>query len=58
MISVKPDEIVFCIAGTKNYGDEEFKEKRHQFSSLVPIAEGTYRNQKYDKIMKYKVVII
>ena len=58
MISIKPDEIVFCVAGTKNYGDEEFKEKRHQFSALVPIAEGVYRNQKYDKIMKYKVVII
>ena len=25
MISVSPNEIVYCIAGTKNYSDDEFK---------------------------------
>ncbi len=29
MISVKADEIIFCIAGKKNYIDQEFSEKRH-----------------------------
>lgn len=26
LISVKPDEVVFCIAGNKNYSDKEFSE--------------------------------
>jgi hypothetical protein len=31
MISVSPNEIVYCIAGTKNYSDDEFKERRFDF---------------------------
>lgn len=58
MISVKPDEIVYCIAGSKNYGDKEFAERRHEFEAITPIAEGVYRSQKYAKIMKYRVVVI
>ncbi|MBU1093567.1 MAG: recombinase family protein [Bacillota bacterium] len=58
MISVKPDEVVFCIAGSKNYGDKEFSERRHEFEALTPLAEGSYRSEKYDRIMKYRVVII
>jgi hypothetical protein len=58
MISVKPDEIVFCIAGSKNYSDKEFSEKRHTFEALDPLATGTYRSEKFDKVMHYRVVII
>jgi len=58
MISVKPDEIVFCIAGRKNYSDREFAARRHEFESLPPIAEGVFRSQVYSKSMHYKVVII
>jgi hypothetical protein len=55
---VKPENIVFCVAGTKNYTDKEFSENRHTFEALKPLATGTYHNEKYDKIMNYKVVII
>ncbi len=58
MISVKPDEIVFCIAGSKNYSDKEFSEKRHTFEALDPLATGTYHSEKFDKVMHYRVVII
>lgn len=58
MISVKPDEIVFCIAGNKNYGDKEFSARRHEFEELSPIAEGVFRSQIYEKLMRYKVVVI
>lgn len=58
MISVKPDEVVFCIAGNKNYSDKEFSERRHEFESKSPLATGTYKSEKYDKIMNYRVVII
>lgn len=58
MISVKPDEIIFCVAGTKNYSDKEFSEKRHDFEALDPLAIGVYRSEKYQKVMNYKVVII
>jgi hypothetical protein len=51
MISVKPDKIVFCVAGSKNYIDQEFSEKRYEFETLPPIASRTYRSPKYDKIM-------
>lgn len=46
------------VAGTKNYTDKEFSENRHTFEALKPLATGTYHNEKYDKIMNYKVVII
>jgi hypothetical protein len=58
IISVTPENIVFCVAGTKNYTDKEFSENRHTFEALKPLATGTYHNEKYDKIMNYKVVII
>ena len=58
MISVKPDEVVFCIAGNKNYSDKEFSERRHEFEAKKPLATGTYKSEKYDKIMNYRVVII
>jgi site-specific DNA recombinase len=58
MISVKPDEVVFCIAGNKNYSDKEFSERRHEFETKNPLATGTYKSEKYDKIMNYRVVII
>jgi hypothetical protein len=31
MISVCPNEIVYCILETKNYSDDEFKERRFEF---------------------------
>ena len=58
MIAVKPDEVVFCIAGKKNYSDYEFAEKRHEFETIDPLATGTYRSEKYNKVMNYRVVVI
>jgi len=58
MISVKRDEIVFCIAGNKNYGDKEFSARRHEFEALSPIAEWVFRSQIYEKLMRYKVVVV
>jgi hypothetical protein len=46
------------VAGTRNYTDKEISENRHTFEALKPLATGTYHNEKYDKIMNYKVVII
>lgn len=58
MISVNPEEVVFCIAGKKNYSDAEFVQKRQSFLNLSPLATGTYRNEKYQKVMNYRVIII
>jgi len=58
MISVSPEEIVYCVAGTKNYSDAEFSENRNKFLKLKPIYEGHYHDAKYDKFMNYKVIII
>ncbi|MDD4988074.1 MAG: recombinase family protein [Candidatus Izemoplasmatales bacterium] len=58
MISVKPDEIIYCVAGKKNYSDQEFSEKRHEFVKVSPIAEGVFHCQKYAKDMHYRVVVI
>jgi hypothetical protein len=58
MISVSPSEMVYCIAGTKNYSDAEFSERRKEFLTIEPIAIGTYYCEKYDKKMNYKVVVI
>lgn len=57
MIVKDRDEVIFCIASSKAYSDDEFKEKRKDFADkLAPIICGTYSNDK-DSI-KYKVVII
>lgn len=57
MIVKDRDEVIFCIASSKAYSDDEFKEKRKDFADkLAPIISGTYSNDK-DSI-KYKVVII
>lgn len=58
MISVNPGEVVFCVAWTKNYSDAEFSDNRKKFLKLKPIYTGTYYNEKYDKSMDYRVVII
>lgn len=58
MISVKPDEIVFCIAGSTQHSDKEFSERRHEFEAKKPIFESIYMDAKYQKEMKYRVVII
>jgi len=31
MISISPNEIVYCIEGTNNYSDDECKERRFDF---------------------------
>lgn len=58
MISVSPSEMVYCIAGTKNYTDKEFSEQREAFIYQTPIASGTYHCDKYDKKMTYRVVVV
>ena len=45
MISVSPNEIVYCIAGTKNYSDNEFKERRFEFLKTEPIIVVTYHTK-------------
>lgn len=58
IVAVEFNEIVFCIAGTKNYSDQEFVEKRNEFIKYTPIATGEYFHEKYSQTMNYKVVII
>ncbi len=58
MISVSPSEMVYCIAGSKNYTDKEFSERRKEFLKMTPVASGTYHCDKYDKDMDFKVIII
>ncbi|MBN2300816.1 MAG: hypothetical protein JXC31_06505 [Acholeplasmataceae bacterium] len=58
MLSVKPDEIVFCIVGSTQYSDKEFSERRHEFEAKKPIFESVYIDEKYQKEMKYRVVVI
>lgn len=58
MISVSPNEIVYCIAGTKNYSDKEFKERRLEFLKTAPIVVGTYHAPDGLTKMKYRVVVI
>ena len=38
MISVSPNESVYCIAGTKDYSDDEFKENRFEFIKTERIV--------------------
>ncbi|WP_157869926.1 hypothetical protein [Paracholeplasma brassicae] len=45
MIPVSPNEIVYCIAGTKNYSDNEFKERRFEFLKTEPIIVETYHTK-------------
>jgi site-specific DNA recombinase len=56
MISVSPNEIVYCIAGTKNYSDNEFKERRFDFLNTEPIVVGTYH--KADGLTKMITLVV
>lgn len=58
IIVVERDEVVFCIAGSNKYNDEEFNEKRKEFIKNTPIYEGIYEHEKLQKNMKYSVIII
>jgi hypothetical protein len=58
MISVSPNEIVYCIAGTKNYSDNEFKERRFEFLKTEPIIVETYHAPDGLAKMLYRVVVI
>ena len=39
IISISPEEIIFCVAGTKNYNDEEFVSKLNEFINSQAIAK-------------------
>jgi hypothetical protein len=56
MISVSPNEIVYCIAGTKNYSDDEFKERRFKFIKTDAIVVGTYH--KADGLTKMITLVV
>jgi hypothetical protein len=56
MISVSPNEIVNCIAGTKNYADDEFKERRFDFLKTEPIIVETYHAPDGLTTMLYRIV--
>lgn len=58
IIAVEYNEIIFCIAGTKSYSDQEFVEKRKEFIKYEPIATGEYYYEKYNQTMAYKVIVI
>ena len=58
MISVSPEEVVFCVAGKKNYDDKEFSEKRHDFLKNEPLAEGTYHDKNLKKDINYRIIVI
>ena len=58
IISISPEEIIFCVAGTKNYNDEEFVSKLSEFIKSQAIAESSYHSVKYNKDINYKVIII
>lgn len=58
IISVSPTEVVFCVAGIKNYSDNEFAEQRFEFIKKEPIATGSYYDDKVKKTMEYRVVLI
>lgn len=58
MISVSPEELIFCIAGDREYSDKEFARRRAEFASKKPLFESSYTHPKYQKTMHYKVVII
>jgi hypothetical protein len=56
MISVSQNEIVYCIAGSKNYSDDEFKERRFDFLKTEPIVVGTYH--KADGLTKMIILVV
>ncbi len=58
IIAVGQNEIVFVINNKKKYSDDEFSSERRQIINLPSVEEGSYYHEKYDKTMKYKVVII
>ena len=45
MISVNPRELVYCISGTKNYSDKEFKKRRLEFLKAASIVVGAYHTK-------------
>lgn len=58
IVAVEYNDIVFYIAGTKNYSDQEFVEKRNEFIKNESIATGKYYYEKYNQTMTYKVIVI
>ena len=56
MISVSPNEIVYCIAETKNDSDDAFKERRFDFLKTEPIVVGTYH--KADGLTKMTTLVV
>lgn len=42
MISVSPEEVVFCVAGKKNYDDKEFSEKRCVYQRNIKINQNMF----------------
>ena len=58
MISSSLNEIVYCIAGTKNYSDKEFKERRFDFLKTEPIIVETYHAPDGLAKMLYRVIVI
>ena len=52
------DEIVYCIAGSTKYTDNEFIEKRNEFLNNQPIYTGIYTDEILKKSMKYTLIII
>lgn len=58
IISVSPNEIVYCVSPNKQHSDTEIIDNRVQYLYLDSIFQGTYYSEKYDKEMNYRVIII
>lgn len=57
IISVGPDEIVFCMMSNRTYTDQTFAENIDKFLSHPPITEGIFDDPIYPIKIKFKVII-
>lgn len=58
VLVLERDKVIFCVASTKNYNDNEFNEKRTEFINYPIIHEGKYTHPMLNKSMNYKVILI
>lgn len=58
VLVVERDKVIFCVASTKSYSDNEFNEKRNEFINYPIIHEGNYTHPLLNKYMNYRVILI
>jgi hypothetical protein len=57
IISIGPDEIVFCMISNRTHTDKMFAENIDKLLSHPPITEGTFDDPIYPIKMKFKVIV-